>query len=139
MLVHGLGKLDVGPLANGSGVAGVVGFFASLGIPAPTLFAWVVTLVEVGGGLLVVLGLLTRYAAALVAVDMAVATVLVHLPNGFGVSNGGYEFTLLLALTAVSVVLSGPGRLSLETVLFGRELLPKRVKPAVEEERPPVV
>ena len=144
MLVHGLGKLDVGPLANGAGVLGVAGFFGSLGIPAPLAFAWLVTLVEAGGGLLLLLGLLTRYAAALVAVDMAVATVLVHLPNGFGVSTGGYEFTLLLTLAAVSVVLSGPGRLSLEYALFGRELVPETLRSAaVEEEqergRPPAV
>jgi putative oxidoreductase len=140
MFVHGIGKLDIGPLANGGGVAGVAGFFGSLGIPAPTLFAWLVTLVEAGGGLLIILGLLTRYMAVLVAVDMAVATLLVHLPNGFAVSDGGYELTLLLALAAMSVALSGPGRLSLEYVLFGRELLPKVLSEMgeIEEERPPV-
>lgn len=125
MVVHGLGKLDLGPLANDAGVAGFAGFLASMGVPAPSALAWVVTLVEAGGGVLVLLGVLTRYAAALVALDMAAAFVLVHLPNGFAVSEGGVEFVLVLGLAALALVLSGPGALSLERAVLGRELLPR--------------
>ncbi|WP_363463380.1 DoxX family protein [Halogeometricum borinquense] len=122
--VHGFGKLDIGPLANGAGVSGVTGFFTQLGIPLPGIMAWIVTLVEVVGGLLLLLGVFTRVASFLLAVDMAVATVLVHLPNGFGVGDGGVEFTLVLFLGVLALVFLGPGRYSLEVVVLGRELVP---------------
>ena len=124
MTVHGLGKLGMGPLASPDAVAGFAGFLASLGVPLALVTAWFVTLVELVGGLLVLVGLFVRYAAVFIAGDMVVATLLVHLPNGFAVSDGGYEFTFLLALAAVSLVLSGPGVLSLERALLGGEYVP---------------
>ena len=132
MGVHGLGKLNIGPLANGSGIPGVAGFFGQLGIPLPGLFAWIVTLVEAVGGLLLLVGIAARVAAALVAVNMTVALVLVHLPNGFAVSDGGIEFVFVLALAAVAVALGGPGPYAVETAVWGRELLPRRIAEAVE-------
>lgn len=113
----------MGPRSTG-GIGGFAGFLAQLGVPAPELVAWGIGFVELLGGLLILVGLFTRYAAALIAIDMAVATLLVHVPNGFAVSNGGYEYTLVLALIAVAFVLSGPGALSLEYALYGRERLP---------------
>ncbi|RBI60789.1 DoxX family protein [halophilic archaeon] len=127
-VVAGAGKVfGLGPKSTG-GIAGFAGFLAQLGVPAPELFAWIVGLVELVGGILLLVGLLTRYVAVLIAIDMAVATWLVHLPNGFAVVNNGptgYEYTMTLALIAISLVFSGPGALSLEHALFGRELLPK--------------
>lgn len=119
MTVHGLGKLGIGPTATPGGVAGFSEFLASLGLVGAPILAWVVTLVELVGGLCLLAGLVVRPVAVLVALDMLVATVLVHAPNGFAVSDGGYEFTFLLFLTAVSLVLSGPGILSLDRALFG--------------------
>lgn len=101
-----------------------MGFLASLGVPSPTLFAWIVGIVELLGGLLLLAGLFTRYAAVLLATDMFVATWLVHLPNGFAVDTGGYEYTLVLMLVSIALVFSGPGRLALEYAIFDRELLP---------------
>lgn len=142
-VVAGAGKLlGVGPKAGS--VGGFAGFLASLGVPAPGLMAWVVALVELGGGILLLLGLFVRIAALGLAIDMLVATVIVHVPNGYLVSNGGYELTLTLMLLSVAVVLSGPGMLSLETALFGRELLPKALAeasdamPEIGEEEPVV-
>ncbi len=127
LVVSGAGKLlGIGPKA--SGIAGFAGTLASLGIPVPELFAWIVGAVEFGGGLLILLGLFTRYAAALAAVNMAVATVLVHAPNGFVVGEGGFEYTLVLALVAVSLVVSGPGSLSLGRAVFGHELVPSSLR-----------
>lgn len=122
-VVAGAGKLFAwGPKATG--IEGFAGFLASLGVPMPELFAWIVAFVEFFGGLAILLGLFTRYAAALVAVDMAAATWLVHVPNGFVATQGGFEFTLVLMLVSIALMLSGPGALSLEYALFGRELLP---------------
>lgn len=120
-VVSGLGKvLGIGPKA--SGIAGFAETLAGLGLPLPTLFAWAVGLVELVGGGLLIVGLFTRYAAGLLAVIMAVATVLVHLPYGFVAGDGGIEYTLVLTLVSLALVLSGPGACSLERYLFDEEL-----------------
>jgi putative oxidoreductase len=115
-VVSGIGKVfAAGPKA--SGIEAFAGMLAQLGIPFPTLAAWGVGLLELVGGAFLLIGLITRVVAALLAVDMAVATVLVHLPNGFVVSNGGYEYTLVLTLSAVGLALSGPGVISAKRAL----------------------
>ncbi|WP_158058674.1 DoxX family protein [Halorussus halophilus] len=118
-VVHGVGKLfGLGPTATG--LDGFAGFLGGLGVPLPELAAVGVALVETVGGLFVLAGLLTRYAAALIAVDMLVATILVHFPQGFAVSNGGYEFTLTLFLVALALVFLGSGALSVDRAVLGR-------------------
>ncbi|EMA37807.1 DoxX family protein [Halococcus hamelinensis] len=115
-VVSGVGKVfATGPKALG--IEGFAGTLAQIGIPFPTLAAWGVGLLELIGGILLLVGLLTRTVAALLAVDMAVATALVHLPNGFVVSDGGYEYTLVLTLSALGLALSGPGVVSLKRAL----------------------
>lgn len=74
-------------------------------------------MLELVGGILLLIRLLTRIVAALLAVDMAVATVLIHLPNGFVVLDGGYEYTLILLLSALGLALSGPGVISVKRAL----------------------
>jgi putative oxidoreductase len=99
------------------GVGGVGGFFDSLGVPAPQLAAVVVSVVETVGGLALIAGVLTRVASALLAVDMVVAILLVHWPNGFFAGDGGIELVLLLGAVALGLVLTGPGALALDKVL----------------------
>jgi putative oxidoreductase len=121
LLISGIGKLfTVGPKA--SGIGEFAGLLASLGVPGPTIVAWLVALGETGGGVLLLLGVLTRYAATVAAATMFAAMTLVHLPNGFANGNGGIEYTLVLFLVAIAIVLSGPGALSIERQLFGNEL-----------------
>ncbi|RRJ33586.1 DoxX family protein [Halocatena pleomorpha] len=117
MIVHGIGKLmGVGPAAMPiSDFAATIG---GLGFPATTGLAWLVALIEFGGGVLLVAGLFVRYAAIGVAINMLVATVLVHLPQGFS----GYEYTLVLFFMALSLVATGPGQFSLTHTLFDGEL-----------------
>lgn len=109
-LVHGSTKIaDIG---------GTGQFFASIGIPAALFFAFVVTLVEFLGGVALILGLFTRWASLLIGIDMLVAFFVVHASNGFFVTNGGYEFVLILLAAAAMFLLHGPGRYSLDHRFF---------------------
>lgn len=101
------------------GFDGVAGFFGSLGIPLPMVAAIGVTLVELVGGIALIVGVGTRYVAGLLALDMLVALALVHLPNGIFVSEGGYELVLILAAAALFFALSGPGAWSVDSRLRG--------------------
>lgn len=108
-LMHGGQKLFMG-------FQNVAGFLGSVGIPLPTLAGVVLTLVEFVGGIALILGLLTRYAAALLAVDMLVAIITVHAKNGFFASSGGVEFPLLLLVANINLILAGAGALGIDTL-----------------------
>jgi putative oxidoreductase len=105
---------------GGYGVEATEQFFAAkLGLP-PSL-ALVAGLIEFFGGLALAAGFLTRPAAALIVGLMAVAVVAVHLPAGFFWTNGGFEYPLMWGLVALSFVLRGGGRYSVDA-LIGREI-----------------
>lgn len=99
-LAHGLGKLP----PPDRFVAGL----ADVGLPVPGLFAWLAALAEVGGGLLVAAGLLTRPAAALVVVTMLVAFFGAHAGDPFGER----EMAFLYGAMFLAVMLTGAGRFS---------------------------
>jgi len=67
-----------------------------------------------------IIGLLTRVFAALLAVNMLGALFLVHAPAGVFVGNGGYELVLLFAGAALALALAGAGKISADAALFGR-------------------
>lgn len=111
MIPHGMQKLF--GAFGGPGLEGTAAFFATIGLTPGSFWAWVAALVEFGGGILLVVGLLTRVAAFLVAAQMAAAILKTHVPKFF-VSEGGMEFPLALAAMAVSVLLLGAGPLSVD-------------------------
>ena len=89
---------------GGHGPAGTAGFFESLGIRPGHVHARAAGWAEFGGGLLLVLGLLTPLAAAAIIATMLVAIITVHWKNGPWSTDGGYEYNavvlaLLFALT----------------------------------------
>jgi putative oxidoreductase len=114
-IAHGAQKLF--GAFGGPGMAGTVGFFATIGIKPALLWAWVVALAEFFGGLAVLLGLLTGVASAVFIVNMLVAIALVHWKNGFFNGDKGFEFNLSLIVMALSLIFSGPGRLSLDRLV----------------------
>jgi putative oxidoreductase len=119
LMPHGAQKLF--GMFGGYGIAGTGQYFGTkLGMEPGWLFALLAGLVEFFGGLLLVLGLLTRPAAAACFVLLMVAVLKVHLPNGFFATAGGYEYPLLWALVVLSFVVRGGGPLSLDAKL-GRE------------------
>lgn len=120
MVAHGAQKLFT------FGYPGVVGAMGQMGLPLPQISAALIIAAELGGGLLMLAGLLTRFAAASFAFAMLVAMTQVHLKAGFFLPNG-YEFTLMLALTSLGLVFTGAGRYSIDA-LIGRN----RRTPAVD-------
>ncbi|RSN15984.1 hypothetical protein DMB42_04210 [Nonomuraea sp. WAC 01424] len=110
-LVHGYQKFA------DMGIAGTVKFFESAGIPLAGLAAPAVAVLEVVGGLALILGVALPIAGTLLALDMIGAVVFVHASNGFGAGEGGYEFVLALAAASLAVGFTGGGALSLDRVL----------------------
>lgn len=104
---------------GGYGLAGTGGFMEQLGFHPGRRAAFMAGLSETLGGTLLALGAGTPLGAALIVGVMTVAIVTVHLPKGFFTHNGGYEFPLVLAASALSVALAGPGQLSVDA-LVGR-------------------
>jgi len=92
--------------------AGTVGFFASLGIPAA--FAWLTMAAELGGGLLLLLGVQTRWIA-LLQLPVLLGAWVVHSGNGwgFGNPNGGWEYPAFLTLAQIVLILLGDGKFAL--------------------------
>jgi putative oxidoreductase len=118
LMPHGAQKLF--GLFGGYGLEATGQFFqAKLGLPPQT--ALIAGLVEFFGGLFLAAGFLTRPAAALVLGLMAIAVIRVHLPNGYFWTDGGFEYPLLWGLLALSYVIRGGGRYSVDA-LIGREI-----------------
>jgi len=90
------------------------------GIPFPELAAVVVTFVELIGGVALLMGLATRYAALLIAIEMGVAIWRVHWSAGFFAPQG-VELPLALGGAALALVFTGAGDFSMDDILFGQE------------------
>ncbi|MDC7689779.1 DoxX family protein [Vogesella indigofera] len=96
--------------------AGTVGYFASLGLPA--IFAYLTIAAELGGGVLLLLGVATRPVALALIPLLIGAGVLGHGGNGWVFSNqgGGWEYPAFLVVAAVVQVLLGDGAAALKPV-----------------------
>jgi putative oxidoreductase len=113
-ILHGLPKFQ--------DLLGTQGFFASVGIPGE--MALLIGLLEVVGGILLIVGFITRVTAILFTIEMICTILIVKAGNGF-MGQGGFEVDLLLMSIAISLALSGPGRVSIERDLIKREIFPK--------------
>lgn len=112
--IHGLAKFQ-------GGIENTVGFFESLGLPGFT--AYIVALIELIGGIAIVLGVGTRIISILFAIILAGAIVKVKLAVGF-LGNGqmaGYELDLALIAISIYLVATKKSFLALDNVLFRSE------------------
>lgn len=114
LIAHGSQKLF--GWFGGYGLAGTGQWMESIGLTPGIAMAALAGGGEFLGGLLILLGLYTRFGALLIAVPMAVATLTVHWGNYFAASNG-IELTLTLFLAALTLLLSGGGRFSADARL----------------------
>ena len=102
---------------GGYGLQGTGQWMASIGLEPGVLMAFLAGSGEFFGGLFILIGLLTRPAAAVLAFTMVVAILSTHISNGLFLSNGGYEFGLALLAASVSLAISGAGKLSVDSLL----------------------
>ena len=125
-LEHGFAKLARGPDAFAN-------ILQAMGVPGPHFMAWATILVEILGGLAVILGAFVRLASLPMAAVLLVAMFTVHLPYGFssiklqavtaaGAQFGppGYEVDLLYLACLAALVLGGPGPLAIDGLIGKR-------------------
>jgi putative oxidoreductase len=93
-------------------------FVASLGMPG--WLGYVSAFTEFLGGILIILGFLTRPAAFAVCMDLVVAIAKVHWKNGLMSNHGGYEFPLALAVIAFALIFYGAGPIAVDHIFGGR-------------------
>lgn len=109
-VVHGTPKI--------MNLSDTVTSFQGMGFPG--WMAFPVAFLEFFGGLILIAGFLTRIVAAIFTVEMLVAAIKVHFPNGFDVFEGGYEYNLALIVLLATVILVGPGRASIDAAIASR-------------------
>lgn len=116
-VIHGLGKLG---LVGGGNMAGFEGWLQSMNIPFAAIQARLAMVAEIGGGILLCLGLATRIGALLCFAVMAIAAIIGHKGGGYLITNNppGNEYTINLAAICALIILIGPGAYSLDSILF---------------------
>ncbi|EQB40491.1 DoxX family protein [Sulfurimonas hongkongensis] len=102
-------------------IGSVSEWFGSLGIPFPTLNAYMAASTEALGVVLLTLGLFTRLISIPLIVVMVVAIITVHLPNGFSAGDNGFEIPLYYMLFLFIFVTNGAGKFSIDRLIFGEK------------------
>jgi putative oxidoreductase len=116
LLMHGWVKVS-----SQQGAAGVAGYMARQGLEPGAAFAYAAIFLETVGAVCIIVGLLTRFFAAALAIEMAIALLVVHLAKGFAVGGGGYEYVLLIGIVMFFIAIRGGGPYSVDRML-GKEL-----------------
>ena len=96
------------------GPSGMIAYQTKAGVPFPELATWYLILAHGLGGIFLVLGIYTRWAALVNVPAMLGAIWFVHLKKGFWAHEGGYEYALVLLMATLAVAMIGGGALSLK-------------------------
>jgi len=115
-MAHGAQKLFA--WFGGYGLQNTGQWMESIGLSPGYLMAIAAGSAEFFGGILLILGLLTRASSAVLAITMVVAIFSVHAANGLFMSNNGYEFALALLGITLALVIQGSGKYSLDNYLL---------------------
>ncbi len=107
---HGLQKAF--GFFGGPGIKGFSQMLSGLGFAPPIYWAYLAAYTEALGGLFLIMGLYTRSSAAMLLILFITAAIKVHLGKGFFLSNGGFEYTFVIAAVCLSLILLGPGKFS---------------------------
>ncbi|WP_448211316.1 DoxX family protein [Colwellia sp. MEBiC06753] len=105
---------------GGYGLDGTGQWMESIGLAPGFLMALLAGSAEFFGGLLLIVGLLTRPTALVLAFTMLIAIFSVHFDNGLFMSNNGYEFGLTLFAMSLALMFQGGGRFSLDNLIAGK-------------------
>ena len=92
-------------------------WFGEMGIPLPTLNAYMAASTEMAGVVLLTLGLASRIISIPLIFVMIVAIVTVHLGNGFEAGNNGYEISVYYILLLLVILIYGAGKLSVDNII----------------------
>jgi putative oxidoreductase len=95
----------------------IIEWFGSIGIPFPTLNAYLATGTEALGAVLLLLGFKTRLISIPLMITMIVAIVTVHLKHGFEAGNNGFEIPLYYLIMLFTLLIYGSGKYSLDYFL----------------------
>jgi putative oxidoreductase len=117
LLLVGHGAQKLFGWFGGYGPKGTGGWMESIGIKPGVFMAVSAGLMELLGGALFALGLLTPLAALLITVTMLGAIFKVHGPNGIWATANGYEYPLVLIAVAIGIALTGAGSYSIDALL----------------------
>ena len=99
-------------------IDGIASWFGSMGIPFPTLNAYMAASTEALGVILLTIGLFTRLISVPLMVVMVVAITTVHLAHGFSAGDNGFEIPLYYMLFLFIFTAHGAGKFSVDYFLF---------------------
>lgn len=102
-------------------IGAVAGWFESMGLPFPTLQAYLAASTELAGVVLLSLGFFTRLISMPLMVVMSVAITLVHLGNGFSSANNGFEIPLYYFLMLFVLLAHGAGKFSVDAFIYRKD------------------
>jgi len=114
LATHGYSKLFGGHIADFAKFA-----VEPMGFPMPLVFAYFSGLAEFAGGLFVAVGLLSRLTTVPVIINLGVALAMVHLKHGDPFQK--MELAVVYLACAVTVLLTGPGAISIDRLIFGKK------------------
>ena len=101
---------------GGAGLRGTAGWLEAIDIKPGMFMAFMVGGIEFLGGLFLIIGLLTPFAATLLAVTMLSAVVKVHWRNGLWNTDNGYEYNLVLIAILLCLILTGGGEYAVDSL-----------------------